>query len=117
MAKNSTQLKAILADFIKLVKGSVSLYAVVLFGSYARGSPAKFSDIDVAVFSPDFGINPLEEMKTLLKLRRKVDLRIEPLPFSKNDFLEHAKTDFIEEILRHGKLIYKEGRLFLQDLE
>ncbi len=52
-------------------------------------------------------------MKALLKLRRKVDIDIEPLPFSKKDFFEHAKTDFVEEILSHGKLIYKEGTLLI----
>ena len=111
MVKSPDQVKATLTEFIKLLEGTIDLYAVVLFGSYAKGKPREFSDIDVAVFSPAFGGNPLEEMKMLLKLRRKVDIDIEPLPFNKEVFLHHAKTDFISEVLRQGKLLYKEGNL------
>ena len=48
----------------------------------------------------------------LLKLRRKVDIGIEPLPFNKAAFLHHARTDFVSEILAHGRLFYKEGKTF-----
>ncbi len=60
MVKNSGQVKTILAAFIKLLEASVNLYAVVFFGSYVRGKPCEFSDIDLAVFSEDFGANPLD---------------------------------------------------------
>ncbi len=112
MVKSQDQVKAALAEFIKLLESTVDLYAVVLFGSYAKGKPKEFSDIDVAVFSPAFRKDPLEEMTLLLKLRRKVDIDIEPLPFNKEAFLHQARTDFVSEILAHGRLFYKEGKTF-----
>jgi len=113
MVKSEDTVKKLLREFIRLLEGDVRLYAVVLFGSYARGTPEEFSDIDVAVFSEDFGENPLDDMKKLFKLRRKIDTYIEPLTFSKQDFMDHSKADFIEEILRSGKIIYKDGAISL----
>jgi len=100
-------------DFIRLLEKKINLYAVVLFGSVARGVLKDYDDIDLAVFSENFGKDTLEEMKLLLKLRRKINTDIEPLPFSNKDYFDHSKTDFIEGILRDGKVIYKEGRLLL----
>lgn len=69
--------------------------------------------MDVAVFSSDFGRNPLEEMTWLCKLRRKVDTDIEPLPFPAKVFSEHSKADFVYEILSKGKVLYKNGEVLI----
>ncbi|MBF0564919.1 MAG: nucleotidyltransferase domain-containing protein [Nitrospirae bacterium] len=102
-----------LRDFIEAVSRSYNVYAVVLFGSYAQGNAGEYSDIDVAVFSDDFGEDIFEDMKKLFQLRRRIDPDIEPLPFKKKDFFTHNKTDFIRDIVATGKLIYKEGKILI----
>ena len=83
--------KAVLSKHIDFEK----LY---LYGSFAKGTNRKDSDIDAAVvvkkLNDDyFNITPL-----LWKLRREVDLRIEPV------LLEKDKDDsgFLKEITDHG---------------
>ncbi|MFH0926672.1 MAG: hypothetical protein V1872_13745 [bacterium] len=43
----------------------------------------------------------------------KVDTDIEPLAFSKEIFLNHSEKDFVNEILKKGILIYKEGKVLI----
>lgn len=113
MAKRTRSINAELKEYIRLLRNSYNVYAVILFGSHAQGRAGDYSDIDLAVFSDDFGKDPFLEMKGLLKLRRKVNTDIEPLPFSKQIFFEHDKAEFVSEILSKGKLIYKEGQTYI----
>lgn len=113
MAKSISQINSELKEFILLLTRSYNIFAVVLYGSYAEGRGHDLSDVDVAVFSDDFGKNIFEEMKNLFKLRRKIDTDIEPLPFSKKTYFEHENTDFVGEILSKGKVIYKDGQLLI----
>ncbi|MEA2097820.1 MAG: nucleotidyltransferase domain-containing protein [Patescibacteria group bacterium] len=60
---------------------------VVLFGSFARGSQRKWSDIDLCVVSPKFK-NSFEASQYLWKKRKIFDLNytIEPVGFNLNNF-------------------------------
>lgn len=113
MAKTKDELENNLRVFIELIAENFRLEAVVLFGSYANGNQHEYSDVDVAVFSPDFGNNPLVEMTQLCKLRRKIDTDIEPLPFPAQVFYEHTKVEFVSEIIAQGKIIYKGGKVLI----
>ncbi len=113
MAKSPDQLKNELKEFITILTNYFNIFAVVLYGSYAEGKAGEYSDIDIAVFSDDFGENLLEDMKILFKLRRKIDPDIEPLPFKKQDYFEYGNADFVKEILSNGKVIYKEGKILI----
>ena len=62
------QVAKIVKDFIKAVKQrNITVEAVVLFGSYAHNKANKDSDIDIAVISPDFGKDFLNESILLKK--------------------------------------------------
>ncbi len=70
-----------------------------LFGSYAKGNEQEESDIDVAIVienMPDFFM----VQKLLMKLRRKIDLRIEPQPIKEQDF--NSANPFAFEIENTG---------------
>jgi predicted nucleotidyltransferase len=75
---------------------------IVLFGSYARGTATKDSDIDIAVICDALGGDFLERACELFKMRRDIDLRIEPVLIESND----ANTGFYNEILKTGKIVY-----------
>jgi predicted nucleotidyltransferase len=113
MAKTKAQIEKELREYIRLLTDVYNVFAVVLYGSYAQGKVTDSSDIDVAVFSDSFGDNPIEEMTRLFKLRRAVDTDIEPLPFSKRSFLNHGEADFVKHILSTGKILYREGQLYI----
>ncbi len=57
-----------------------------LYGSHAKGSAGKWSDIDVAIVSPDFSEDLFSERVFLMKLALLVDDRLEPSPFRPEDF-------------------------------
>jgi uncharacterized protein len=113
MAKSADFVEKELKDFVALIRKTYNIYAVVLYGSYAEGRANDDSDIDVAVFSDDFGKDPYEEMKALFRLRRQIDTDIEPLPFSREAYFSNDAAEFVSDIIRKGKVIYKENRLLI----
>jgi predicted nucleotidyltransferase len=85
-----------------LVKTSfpVKIEQFFLFGSYAKGTPHKDSDIDVALVVEhlDDDYNILETEPLLWSLRRQIDSRIEPFVIARDtDF-----AGFLDEIQRTG---------------
>ncbi|MBF0312025.1 MAG: nucleotidyltransferase domain-containing protein [Oligoflexia bacterium] len=58
-----------------------------LYGSYHRNAATKDSDIDLAVISPDFrDMNYLLSLKILNRLKLGVDLDIEPISLTPEEF-------------------------------
>jgi predicted nucleotidyltransferase len=83
----------------KLKESKIPLSGIYLFGSFAKGEAREWSDIDVAIFS-----KRKETDQFIIeagRIRREVDLRIEPHIFSDKD-LKTVSTPFVEEILRTG---------------
>lgn len=78
------------------LKKVISLDGVYIFGSYAKGTFTDDSDIDVLVVSPDFKGDIIEDMRLLMKLRRKIDRRIEPHPIKMEEFIEG--NPFLDQI-------------------
>jgi len=77
----------------------VPVLSAYLFGSFASGKSTDDSDIDVALVL-DHYIDSPENCLVFMKIRREVDLRIEPHPFDKNDF--DGSDPFIEVIKATG---------------
>lgn len=91
-------------EYIRLLEeNQIKVWRLYLYGSYAKGAFNEESDIDLAVFLEKEELDGYEEDAQLMKLRRKVDLRIEPHPFSKADFDE--ANPYIKEIIKTGERI------------
>ena len=87
--------------FIRRLKHSgISVELAYLFGSYATNHAGKWSDIDVAIVSPDFSNDRLADRVRLMKLSIEVDSRIEPVPFHSRDFID--SDPLVGEIKKHG---------------
>lgn len=63
--------------------------AIYLFGSFAKGAPRKWSDIDVAVVSKELNKKSAGAELRLWKFREDIDDRIEPHGFSPEDFNDY----------------------------
>lgn len=85
------------ADAVKLKYDTVK---IILFGSYAKGSYHKDSDIDIAVILKDYN-NLIDTQLDLMRIRRNIDSRIEPHPFRERDF--DISNPLVNEILKHGQ--------------
>ena len=90
--------------YTEIVKEHFPVNMVILFGSYSRGTPGEASDIDVAVVVDRIEDDCLESEARLNRLRRTIDLRIEPVLIEKN---EEDPEGFFEEILNTGEIIYQ----------
>lgn len=70
----------------KLIRAGIPVEQVILFGSQVQGKAHKWSDIDTCVISPLFGHDRQAERLKLMKLTDKETERIEPHPYSPQDF-------------------------------
>ena len=85
----------------QFLKDNYGVESIALFGSYAKGTNNDNSDIDVAVIVDEITGDFLEETRGLYKIRRKIDLSIEPVLLeTKND-----DSRFLEEILATGEVL------------
>lgn len=102
------------ADALKVIESAVPelvsrfrATTVVLYGSYAHGTADRWSDIDIAVVSPHFGLDPVRETCDLIEFFEHVDLRVEPRAFSRDEW-EHSKPgDFLyDEVREKGIVVF-----------
>lgn len=77
----------------------------IVFGSFVKGIAKEWSDIDVALVSPDFTGDRFEDRIRIIPMIRKIDSRIEPIPFRSEDFDNGGML--VEEIKRTGTRIQK----------
>ena len=85
--------------YIRKIPESMELKKAYLFGSYAKGNAHNDSDIDIAIVigkMDDFFSIQMD----LMRLRRTVDLRIEPHPIWEGDF--NIQNPFAFEIQNTG---------------
>lgn len=97
-----TDALTIAREFATAVKTNYDCKQVFLFGSYVKGTYHEESDIDIAVILKEFE-NPIDIQLELMRLRRKIDSRIEPHPFRERDF--DITNPVVHEILEHGQRI------------
>ncbi len=98
---NTAEIIRIVQLFAAALKQEMHLDAVYLFGSYARGDAKPDSDIDVLVVSPDFADDLIDNQMRLLRIRRKIDLRIEPHPIRSIDLEQSILFSSVaEEVLK-----------------
>jgi predicted nucleotidyltransferase len=87
-------------QYAKVVKVKYDSVRIILFGSYAKGNFNKDSDIDIAVIFKDYS-NQIDIQLDLMRLRRKIDSRIEPHPFREIDF--EISNPIVNEIIKYGQ--------------
>jgi predicted nucleotidyltransferase len=89
-------------QYAEAINQKYSFTRVILFGSYAKGTPHEESDIDIAIVFKDYN-NLIEMQLELMRLRRKIDSRIEPHPFRESDFV--ISNPIVNEIIKYGQEI------------
>ena len=105
-----------LNHYIRSITNVMDVDLIILFGSYAKGNPHEYSDIDLAVVSKE--LDPKAARWENIKLiEEKANLTLDPdlqlLPFTKEAFDNDADSpigSFIREIKQTGKVIYSNGK-------
>jgi len=96
----NSSIENIVKKYAELVKQELNVSSIYLYGSYAKGTYSEDSDIDIAVIGENFIGDPIEDTLKLMRIRRKVDNRIEPHSFKSSDF--DICNPYVQEILRTG---------------
>ena len=92
----------IASAYIDSISNKYSIRQAILFGSFAKGTNHDDSDIDIAIIVNN-EVDIIDTQIELMKLRRKIDLRIEPHPFMTSDF--NQSNPVVNEILKYGIII------------
>ena len=92
---NDETIMEVVKKYVEKICENYKVYAIILFGSYAKGTNNESSDIDIAIITDDFKNDIIDEELNLMRLRRKPHLiRIE-------DY-KNAETPFIQEVIDTG---------------
>ena len=91
----------IVKEYAEEVKKNYDVEAIILFGSYVKGTYHKDSDIDIVVVTNDIEKNIFDEELKLVKLRRNIDLRIEPHIIETEDY-KNISNPFVQEVIETG---------------
>jgi uncharacterized protein len=86
MAQISDAARQSVKRFLEVVGRDRRVLAAYVYGSEARQRATEWSDIDVAVISPDFADDLFLAQLTLMKLAARIDDRIEPRAFTPESF-------------------------------
>jgi predicted nucleotidyltransferase len=106
MVKQQDEILNTSKAFLELVAELFPVTNAWLYGSYAKGKQNKWSDIDIAICSPDFEHIPRPiAIKLLSKLARKIDYAIEPYPLRPKECHDQVIGTMAFEIISSGILI------------
>lgn len=87
-------------QFLKAIQQQQRIEAAYLYGSQVKDTASEWSDIDIAIISPDFSADLFQEQLNLMRLAAQIDDRIEPRPFRPMDF--NINEPLVNEIQRTG---------------
>lgn len=85
----------------KLLQEGLKVQAAYIYGSYAKGSFAEDSDIDVCIVSSDVSAGNEQDWVRLGRARWDVDLRLAPVGYSTDEF-KNGWTPLVQEIKETG---------------
>ncbi len=108
MAKRRDKASVKIDRFINILKDNIDIERVILFGSLVRGEQSRWSDIDLAVISDNFRKMNFHERLVflgMLALQAKA-VEIEALGYTKEEYKNATRLDFLGEIKKTGKVIY-----------
>jgi len=104
-SKKDSTVKIVTRYIEELEKNRIHIIEAIIFGSHAKGKAKPESDIDVALISNAFVGDRFKDRRRIIPFRRKIDSRIEPLPFKPEDFNNGGAL--AKEIKKTGRVIFK----------
>lgn len=114
MVEIPDKIRGALIAYVKKLNEEIRVNRVVLFGSYAKGASRTESDVDLAVVSEDFtDKRSIDAVTYLLSRARGLDLDLEPLGLSPQEYFRADGGGVVEEIRRSGLVIFEDGKFLI----
>jgi uncharacterized protein len=109
--KQGANPEEVIRQAIEYLLQKIRIDQAVLFGSHARGEADEWSDVDLAVISPDFArMSHKKVMDLLVEVGVTVHSSVEIRPYTPKDLKEARPTNFLGYVLAQGKLVYRDGK-------
>ena len=108
-----------LREIVKRIVESYNLEKLILFGSYARGSPTENSDLDLLVVVKH---SDLPRYKRAWEIRKHlwgiIDIPKDIIVYTEDEIAEWREIEeaFITKVLKEGKILYEKERGFVKEL-
>lgn len=102
-------LLAYLEEAVRRLKGALDLEALYLFGSHARGTADRCSDLDLLVVART-DLPPLARIGLVLELLHDAPLPVEALVLTPEELAERRELPFLQGVLREARPIYERGK-------
>jgi len=105
MVKTEREIEEIISRYsIEIEKMGIKPQKILLYGSYAKGSPREDSDIDLVVVSNNFkDMNIRERLELLGIAAGKVFEPIEAIGYTPDEMKSNKKGTFLEAILEQAR--------------
>jgi len=87
----------------ELKRNGIPVQKTLLFGSWSKNAAGEDSDIDIALISDAFTGDRFQDRRKIVPFRRKINSRIEPIPFTVQTF--NMGGNLVDEIARYGEEI------------
>ncbi len=107
MVKSISEIQEIINEYKgELRKHNIRITKAILYGSYAKGNPKPYSDIDLVVISPDLARFPhLKRQELLAQWTMNIDAPLEVIGYTPQEFKRANHTIFGQIILKTGKVL------------
>lgn len=106
MGSSADGLMRSLRAFRRKISKTYDVRRMILFGSRARGTPHKHSDVDLIIVSPKFRRKNLVERASPLYLAWELDLPVDFLCYTPEEFDKLSKRGgLVREAVREGIVI------------
>ena len=107
MVRTLSEIKKILINYkAELKRHGIRVTKMFLYGSYAKGNPKPYSDIDVVVVSPDLAkFPPLKRQEFLAKYTIPLNAPLEVIGYTPLE-MNKAKGSIFAQIIRETGLAF-----------
>lgn len=99
--KINAEIEENVLKYVETICKFYKVEAIILFGSYAKGTEREDSDIDIAIVIDEFKDNIIDEEVELMKFRKGIDYRIEPHIIRIDDY-KNISNPFVKEVIDTG---------------
>jgi len=108
MVKSISEIKKAVEEYkAELKRNNIRTSKIILYGSYAKGHPKPYSDIDLVVISSDLArFSPLRRQELLAELTMNIDAPLEVIGYTPKEFKKSHHTIFGQIIQETGKLLH-----------
>jgi predicted nucleotidyltransferase len=108
MLKTKAEIVNIIQDYGLFVSQVFEKVEIILFGSYAKGTAHEWSDIDIAVVSPDFNhIEYFTALKMLNRIKQKISIDLNIIPMTPEDYTNAPAGSIEAEVIKTGQVAFK----------